>query len=63
MSRFIIYHCSREHLWLVAVNKGDYYLGVADCPDKRTAIAVRYGLYLRDQDKLTEDLWKEERKV
>ncbi len=52
MRKWFIHHCSKEDAWTVSraqAGDPDVILGVADCPDERTAKAVLEAMRLRDE--------------
>jgi len=50
--RWLIFHCDHDDCWIVSrLDEGsDICLGVAECPDKRTAEAVAEAMRLRDSE-------------
>lgn len=52
---YILFHCSKDGEWIISVKdtERDLYLGVADCPDEKTARAVLKAIRERETRKLT----------
>lgn len=50
--RWLIFHCDHDDCWIVSrLDEGsDICLGVAECPDNRTAEAVAEAMRLRDSE-------------
>lgn len=50
MSKWVIFRCKKDDCWVVSVVNGDIALGVAECPDEKTARVVMQAMIDRDKN-------------
>lgn len=54
MNRYVIFRCEQDDCWVVSVIKSDstdVALGVAECPDEKTAKVILQALRIREENK------------